>query len=907
MNIYRDESSTNIIVLDAKITDESYRTVAVGGDDYLVLDFYTKLEVIFQRGDFVIWQGETFSIYRKPVPVMRKGVYHYNFKLYNNYKELEKVKVFFYDTARDLTQSDFPYTCTPAELVQLVVNNLNAVQGFTWSVGQVVNEGAKTITISNQNCLEVLSNAASEWNTEFYIENYTINLRMRVVEQSPLQELSLGTGVVSIEQEDNDNRALTRLYAFGGKKNLGPDYPAARLKMKIDYIDSVSGYDPPNPSKSGDNNIVEEVIVFDDIYPSRTGTISAVNQDSNGIYYFEDSGLDFDPNDERIDGLAMHVVFESGALVGYDFEANFNNNTQKFELIQFQEQGGSTLPKTGLAPVVGDTYKIYNITMPSSYIIAAEDALEAKAQAYFDENYTEKLSFNVTLDEIYFTKNDLHIAPGEIVTLKHPFIGTLKNGLNIRVTGFKQFINKPNKYDFVKISDTIYNNPITTIQNEVEEMEEVISVNNLDDVSYSRRNWRDAQELSTMIDSLQAKLLLIGYESGQFTLNGVIFTANYEGNVDKLKATAGDLIHKTVPNDENPGSWSIPEKIFTQMSSQGARYLYAKCSRTTTSGEWYINENFIEYDSDTMHYYFLIGVLSSINQDRRTLQTLFGFTEIAGNQITTGIIKSTDGLTYFDLTNGIISGNIMFISPDNQLETLIFGGYLNTNFIEANSLTADLINFDNAVGSNVTLSGTITATAGNIAGFDIQTYGITNITDKAYVLIRNNDSTRDARIGSSVFPAATGAEGVAYFAKTDARVGGTNIAAYFEASNAADFGHAFSIYSLGVSYLPKIAYNCVIVQGGKLSNQFRTFINKPTQSSHETVYLPDIYSLENNEVVRIAHYDSYNTYVKTDDGATINGKDTSSIYPSLTSKGDNIELMKVSENDWVILSLRGSF
>ena len=162
MKIYRGDTA----IADVLITDQSYRSFSIMGDDYVVLDFYLKTEIDFEKNDYCNAFGERFSLIEKPVPEMIKGILHYNIKLYNTYKELEKVKVFLYDTARDLSKSEFPFTCTPSDIVQLIVDNMNSVQGGIWSVGNVIVGEAKTITISNQSCLDLLASAASEWDTK---------------------------------------------------------------------------------------------------------------------------------------------------------------------------------------------------------------------------------------------------------------------------------------------------------------------------------------------------------------------------------------------------------------------------------------------------------------------------------------------------------------------------------------------------------------------------------------------------------------------------------------------------------------------------------------------------------------------------------------------------------------------
>ncbi|MFZ6038626.1 MAG: hypothetical protein ACOYU1_10425 [Bacteroidota bacterium] len=483
MKIYRGDTA----IADVLITDQSYRSFSIMGDDYAVLDFYLKTEIDFEKNDYCNAFGERFSLIEKPVPEMIKGILHYNIKMYNTYKELEKVKVFLYDTARDLSKSEFPFTCTPSDIVQLIVDNMNSVQGGIWSVGNVLEGETKTITISNQSCLDLLISAASEWDTEWYVEGHTVNLAKRTYADNPIKTLSIGTGLLTVQQESLGNTSITRLYALGGTKNLPQTYGSTRLKMDVPYLE-VPGAD-----------IVEDIVVFDDIYPRRLGIVSSVRNTSQGIFYFTDSQLDFNPNDCQIEGLAKHIIFQSGALVGYDFEVNYNAVTAEFEIIQYTESSGEILPSQSLYPSVGDTYIIYNIDMPQSYVTAAETELKAKAQAYFDKIKRDKLSFNIALDEVYFIANRLTLLPGEEVILKHEYIEALKNGLNIRITGFNRYLNQPHRYDSVKVSDTVYSNPISKLDRKIEEVENVIERTGISNPNYPRRNWRDLSETMNML------------------------------------------------------------------------------------------------------------------------------------------------------------------------------------------------------------------------------------------------------------------------------------------------------------------------------------------------------------------------------------------------------------------------
>ena len=66
--------------------------------------------------------------------------------------------------------------------------------------------------------------------------------------------------------------------------------------------------------------------------------------------------------------------------------------------------------------------------------------------------------------------------------------------------------------------------------------------------------------------------------------------------------------------------------------------------------------------SDTENnYYLLIGTLNSADSNgARSFASLYGKTEIGGGRITTDLIRSSDGTTYFDLKNNVIAGKINF-------------------------------------------------------------------------------------------------------------------------------------------------------------------------------------------------------------------------------------------------------
>lgn len=127
--------------------------------------------------------------------------------------------------------------------------------------------------------------------------------------------------------------------------------------------------------------------------------------------------------------------------------------------------------------------------------------------------------------------------------------------------------------------------------------------------------------------------------------------------------------------------------------------MYAKCSKTSNQGEFLLSTEQKLLESEDGYYMFWVGVLntpraslseggseisggvsdSTVKASKvRSFQTMYGFTEIAGNTITTGVIKDQTGNCYWDMINGnfrIGNGNT-YIRFDSDLKQLFIKGYI---------------------------------------------------------------------------------------------------------------------------------------------------------------------------------------------------------------------------------------
>ena len=219
-------------------------------------------------------------------------------------------------------------------------------------------------------------------------------------------------------------------------------------------------------------------------------------------------------------------------------------------------------------------------------------------------------------------------------------------------------------------------------------------------VQFSKRRWRDLKETAEMLESaltnyssainpvyVETMQLIAGDESLQFRFvtNKTApvadgnFTISFDGTTKVLRISGGltggaaILQHMTIGisglSSQHKASeykfWDIPQFKSGQLADASKKYyVYAKVSKTNESGSFMLSETAIGMDEVTGYYHFLVGILNSEYNGSRDFVKLYGFTEVLPGQITTDVIRSADGKTYFDLANGKIAGDITFTSSD---------------------------------------------------------------------------------------------------------------------------------------------------------------------------------------------------------------------------------------------------
>lgn len=313
----------------------------------------------------------------------------------------------------------FKYTGPAAEHAAIIVANLNRRMGTDqWKVGSVISTENIAIDYSGKYCSDVLQEIVDAKNTEWWIDGMTLNIgRAEFGERVTLGYMNGALGDIVCDTA-GDMRSYAYLFPIGSTRNIDPTkYGHDRLQLPSG-LKSV----PINPEQ-GVAELVEEA-AFAHIYPRYEGTVSAVryakatNADGTPflIYYIKDTAIPFNPNEFEITGLVKHITFQSGELMGQEFEVNYSADSNEFELIT-RWTGDIQLPGGVLVPAVGDKYVVWNISMPDVYYTIASHELLDAARAYAADAIKDVSVYKVKLDYVDVQERGLKLRPGQRVRL----------------------------------------------------------------------------------------------------------------------------------------------------------------------------------------------------------------------------------------------------------------------------------------------------------------------------------------------------------------------------------------------------------------------------------------------------------------------------------------------------------
>lgn len=744
------------------VTDDSYSYNSVMGENSLTLYFSSEKYIKIPVGSYCDFAGERYSL-KKDSNFTKEGTrkYEYTLLLETDQSDLKLWKI------RNTVDNriKFSYTATPREHLELFVANANR-RSSGWKVGECVEGKEVTFEYNHTYILDGLNDFANQIGTEWQIINKTVHLRKVEYNKSSPLVLSYGKGngfKTGVGRESGDIPVEIILVQgtdrnidfskYGSKELLLPKSQTLTYEGRT-YKSSSDGLSVMRADKALTTGH-EDSLDCSEIYPSRVGTVSSVIEVNaeDSLYDFIDNSIpdSLDFEDYLIDGENMTVIFQTGMLSGSDkeFEVKYYHKPttvqgktkpgKRFEIVP-QEIDGITMPDGKIyTPQPGDSYAVFGIQLPDSYICDNKTQTGAswdmfrEAAKFLYEHEDKKFTFTGTLDGIWAKKRWLQIG-GKIILGGYVLFSDehfMPEGSLIRITGVKRYVNQPYKPE-IELSNTTVGASISSELNKPGQNEVVIEDRYKDALKFTKRRFRDAKETMGMLEdallnfseainpvAVQTMQLLVGDESLQFrfvnsktnpvTVNHVV---TYDKETMVLHCPAGIIQHMTLGINTLSASHKANEYKYWDISEYNSPslfepekkyYLYIKANKSASAGSFLLSETAIKLEQVQGYYHFLTGILNSEYEGERNFVTLYGFSEILPGRVTTDKIVSTDGNTYFDLLKGIISGKITFKSGSSGLYELSEWGDVNNLITQAqntaNTAVESAKNANTAVGN----------------------------------------------------------------------------------------------------------------------------------------------------------------------------------------------------------------
>lgn len=498
-----------------EINTGSRRKFSLMSEDYIVLKFSVEDPVYFKLGDYTDTELGLFELVDLYKPTLNDstGAYDYELRLDAHYYKW-KNKIFKFNPEVGGSEAGWKLTATLDVHLGVFLRNLSAL-GYTYkgtpfevNIDSTVAKTSKLIVYDNTNLIDALTQMAETWECEWWVEDNQI--RFGRCEFGDPVDFVINENVERMPREESKATFATRVYAFGSTRNIPNDYRPVdesvvvngivqkRLMMPtgVSYVDAY----PDMTTEEA----VEDVVIFDDIYPRRTGTMSSVtpvertenveNEDGSTtqqkytVYQFKDTGITFS-KDYILPGEELRIVFQTGAMAGMDFAVTFNPDNlpekledgswnpqaQLWEIVR-NEDYGRMLPADTLIPSNGDTYNLYGFDSTSpvfeDMIKRAEEELEEKARDYVEKTKIDPNTYPCTMMSDYMY-NDGNVRTNEFtvgarINLINP--AYFENGRVSRVIGFEFDLDIPYFSPTFTIGETASYSRIGEIEDKVDEL-----------------------------------------------------------------------------------------------------------------------------------------------------------------------------------------------------------------------------------------------------------------------------------------------------------------------------------------------------------------------------------------------------------------------------------------------------
>ena len=510
------------ILLTTLINEGCKRKFTLMKEDYIMLKFSLENPIYFKLGSYVECNFGLFEVCDLQKPAFNTNTAGYDYELrLDAYYWKWKNKIFKYTPETTGQEASWNLTAPLDVQAGIVLRNLKALgytykgQDFVFSIDSTVENKSQLMSYDNINILDACFEMAKKWDCECWVTENIIHFGR--CESGDAVIFEIGKNVQEMSQSESQSTYATRIYAFGSTKNIPSDYRPVDETVVVNgvvqkrlMLPEGTPYIDAYPDMTTEE-AVEQVVIFDEVYPRRTGIMSDVttievtdkveNEDGTtteekwNAYRFRDTGVNFSEK-YILPGQELRIRFASGLLNGLEFAVKFNPEgkpekledggwnpeAQLWEIVR-NEDYGRPLPGDVLFPQDGDEYVLsgWDSTKITELglVGAAEQELKEKTEKYAAKSKIDPSTYGCTMmSNDAYREDGIHnlYSIGQKVNLINK--AYFENGRQSRVIGFEFNLD----YSF---DSPVYTVGETTAYSRIGELEEKVESLTLKEQTYT--------------------------------------------------------------------------------------------------------------------------------------------------------------------------------------------------------------------------------------------------------------------------------------------------------------------------------------------------------------------------------------------------------------------------------------
>ena len=502
------------ILLTTLINEGCKRKFTLMKEDYITLKFSLDNPIYFKLGSYMECDFGLFEVCDLQKPAFNTNTAGYDYELrLDAYYWKWKNKIFKYTPETAGQEASWNLTAPLDVQAGIVLRNLKALgytykgQDFVFSIDSTVENKSQLMSYENINILDACFSMAKKWDCECWITENIINFGR--CEMGDPVDLEIGKNVQDMPHSDSQSTYATRIYAFGSTRNLPADYRPVDETVVVNgvvqrrlMLPEGTPYIDAYPDMSTEE-AVECVVLFDEVFPRRTGTMSDVvteeyvdkveqedgttTEEKWLAYRFKDTGINFS-QEYILSGEELKIRFESGLLNGLEFAVKFNPEgkpekledggwnpeAQLWEIVR-NEHYGRPLPGDVLFPQDGDEYVLsgWDSTKITELglVGAAEQELKVKTEKYASKSKVDPSTYDCTMmSGDAYREDGIHnlYSIGQKVNLINK--AYFDNGRQSRIIGFEFNLDFPFDSPVYTVGETASYSRIGELEEKVESL-----------------------------------------------------------------------------------------------------------------------------------------------------------------------------------------------------------------------------------------------------------------------------------------------------------------------------------------------------------------------------------------------------------------------------------------------------